>query len=97
MVELVPKDNAEFPYSKYRLWFDANDSLLWRVDVYQDDKVVKRVTPTRYEKIGNYETAMEANVANLPADTHTVFTLRNVHYDAGVSEAVFSVSNLDKG
>jgi hypothetical protein len=96
VVELVPK-NEEFPYSKYRLWFDTQDSLLWRVDVYEDDTVLKRVSPTRYEKVAGYQTAMEADVANLPANTRTVFTMRNVRYDAGVGDGVFSVSNLDKG
>jgi hypothetical protein len=96
VVELVPK-NEEFPYAKYRLWFDKNDFLLWRVDVYEEDHVLKRVTPARYEKVGPYQTAMEADVANITANTKTVFTMRNVKYDEGVGEAVFSVSNLDKG
>jgi Outer membrane lipoprotein-sorting protein len=96
LVELVPK-NEEFPYSKYRLWFGKDDLLLWRVDVYEGDQVQKRVTPSRYEKIGDYQTAMEADIANVQAETHTVFTMRDVKYDAGVSEGVFSVSNLDKG
>jgi len=96
VVELVPK-NHEFPYTKYRLWFGTDDYLLWRVDVYQEDEVLKRVTPKKYEKIGPYQTAVESDIANLPANTKTVFTLRNVRYDAGVSEGVFTVSNLDKG
>jgi Outer membrane lipoprotein-sorting protein len=96
VVELVPK-NEEFPYSKYRLWFGTQDSLLWRVDLYEDDKVLKRVSPRRYEKVGDYQTAMEAEVANVAANTHTVFTMRNVRYDAGVGDGVFAVSNLDKG
>jgi outer membrane lipoprotein-sorting protein len=96
LVELVPK-NEEFPYSKYRLWFGKDDLLLWRVDVYEGEKVLKRVTPSRYEKIGDYQTAMEAEIANVQAETHTLFTLRDVKYDAGVPEAVFSISNLDKG
>ena len=96
VVELVPK-NEEFPYSKYRLWFDTNDSLLWRVDVYEGEEVLKRVSPARYEKVAEYQTAMEADVANLPAKTHTVFTMRNVRYDAGVGDGVFNVYNLDKG
>jgi Outer membrane lipoprotein-sorting protein len=96
LVELVPK-NEEFPYSKYRLWFGKDDLLLWRVDIYEGDQVQKRVTPSRYEKIGDYQTAMEADIANVQAETHTVFTMRDVKYDAGVLEGVFSVSNLDKG
>jgi len=96
IVELVPK-NHEFPYTKYRLWFGTDDFLLWRVDVYQDDEVLKRVTPKKYEKIGAYQTAVESDIANLPANTKTIFTLRNVHYDGGVPDDVFTVSNLDKG
>ena len=96
VVELMPK-NHEFPYTKYRLWFGTDDFLLWRVDVYQDDEVLKRVTPKKYEKIGAYQTAVESDIANLPANTKTIFTLRNVHYDGGVPDDVFTVSNLDKG
>jgi hypothetical protein len=96
VVELVPA-NREFPYTKYRLWFDTADALLWRVDVYEGDAVQKRVTLGRYEPIGPYQTAMEWQVANLPADTRTSFRMRDVRYDEGVSDAVFSVSNLDKG
>ena len=96
VVELMPK-NREFPYTKYRLWFGTDDYLLWRVDVYQDDEVLKRVTPKKYEKIGAYQTAVESDIANLPANTKTIFTLRNVHYDGGVPDDVFTVSNLDKG
>jgi hypothetical protein len=96
LVELEPK-NDEFPYSKYRLWLDTKDFLLWRVDVYEGDHVLKRVTPTKYEKVGPYQTAMETNVANVMADTRTLFTMRDVRSDEGVGEAVFSVSNLDKG
>ena len=96
VVELVPK-NHEFPYAKYRLWFGKDDFLLWRVDVYDDDGAVqKRVSAKRYEKIGKYQTAMDSDVANLPANTHTTFTMKNVHYDDGVPETTFSVSNLDK-
>ena len=52
--------------------------------------MLKRVTPKRYEKVGAYQTAMESDVANLPANTRTIFTLRNVHYDEGVREDVFT-------
>ncbi len=96
VVELLPK-NPEFPYTKYRLWFGTGDFLLWRVDVYEDDQVLKRITARRYTPVGGYQTAMEAEVANVPAETHTLFTMRDVRYARGVGETVFSISNLDKG
>jgi len=97
VVTLVPK-NEEFPtYSKFVLWFGADDALLWRVDLFDTDgKVFKRITPKKYERIGEYATSMESDVETLPNQTRTAFTFRQVKYDGGVSESIFSVSNLDQ-
>ena len=98
VVTLVPK-NDEFPYTRYRLWYGTGDLLLWQVDVFDKDEKtpVKRVTPRRYARIGDYETAIESDVATPAADTHTYFTLRNVKYDTGVSDEVFGLANISKG
>lgn len=97
VVELVPK-NEEFAYTKYRLWFAKDDLFLWRMDVFEDDeRVVKRVLPKRYQRFGNYDMAVEADVTNLPADTRTVFKISDVRYDEGVTETMFTVGNLDRG
>ena len=98
VVELVPVDREEFPYARYRLWFAVADDLLWRVDVHgDDDKVVKRVLFRKYERVQDYGTAVEADVANPSAGTHTRFTMREVKYDADVPETLFTVANLSKG
>ena len=97
VVTLVPK-NDEFPnYTKYMLWFGVDDHLLWRVDIFDTDpKLLKRITPRKYERIGAYATSMESDIETIPHKTRTEFTFRQVKYDAGVSEGVFSVSNLDR-
>lgn len=96
LVELVPKDNDEFPYSRYRLWFGKDDLLLLRVDIYEGDEVQKRVTPTKYKQIGAYSTAMEADVANVPAKSNTQFVFSEVTYDVEVPEKTFTVGNLER-
>jgi outer membrane lipoprotein-sorting protein len=97
VVELVPK-NEEFSYTKYRLWFGVEDALLWRVDVYEADaKVVKRITLQHYERFEKYATPMEAKIANVQAETHTIFRMRDVRYDKGVDGETFSLSNLSRG
>ena len=97
VVEVTPK-NDEFPYSRYRLWFGKDDYLLWRVDVYSTEgKVFKRVLLHRYERVQNYATAMESQVANVPEATHTDFKMRDVHYDTGVAEGLFNVATLENG
>ena len=97
VVTLVPK-NEEFPhYGKYILYFGTDDQLLWRVEVFDTDgKLYKRVTPKRYERIDNYATAMESNIETVPNGTNTEFVFRQVKYDAGVSDRIFVVSNLDR-
>jgi len=97
VIELVPR-NTEFPYTRYRLWFGIADLLLWRLDVYDtDERVVKRVTVIRHQRIQGYTTLMEMVVANVPAETHTVFSMHDVRYDQGIPEEVFRVVNLSKG
>ena len=96
VVLLVPK-NEEFPsYGKYKLWFGVDDGLLWRAEIFDTDGALfKRVTPRKYERIGAYATAMEADVETVPNHTRTVFAFRQVAYDGGVSEGTFTVANLD--
>jgi len=97
VVELVPK-NDEFPYSKYRLWFGAEDLLLWRVEVYDPEgRLFKRVALRNYARIENYATAHEAEIANVQAGTHTLFKVRNVAYDTNVSEDLFTLANVQRG
>jgi outer membrane lipoprotein-sorting protein len=96
VVELLPK-NKEFPYSKYRLWFDATDYLLWQVDIYEDADVFKRASPRHYERSGKYATAREAKMETLKYNTHTLFKIENVRYDSGVSDDLFSVASIQKG
>jgi outer membrane lipoprotein-sorting protein len=97
VVELVPK-NREFPYAKYRLWFGKDDFLLWRVDVYDlEGRVFKRITLHDYERIQDYATARQAEVANLQYDTHTLFKVKNVRYNTGVPDDLFSVASVQRG
>ena len=97
VVTLVPK-NEEFPhYGKYILYFGTDDQLLWRVEVFDTNgKLYKRTTLRKYDKIGNYSTAMESNVETVPNNTRTDFTFKGVKYDVDVDEKVFAVSNLDR-
>jgi len=97
VVTLVPK-NKEFSYSRYRLWFGTADSLLWQVEVFDEDgKLFKRVRMGSYERVQDYATAREWEVANVPYGTHTAFKIRNVRYNSGVPDDIFSVSNVQKG
>jgi outer membrane lipoprotein-sorting protein len=98
VVTLVPKNTEEFPYSRYRLWFGTDDYLLWQVEVFDlEGKLFKRMKMGRYERIQDYATAQESDVANVQYGTHTVFKIRNVRYDTNVPEDTFSVANVQKG
>jgi len=98
LVTLVPKDTKEFPYTRYRLWFGTADLLLWQVEVDNEDgKLFKRVRFSHYDRIQDFATAKEADVATIPYSTHTAYKLRSVRYNTDVSDNIFSVSNIQKG
>jgi uncharacterized protein len=97
VVSLVPK-NDEFPYSRYRLWFGADDLLLWQVEVDDMDKrLFKRVRLSHYERIQDYTTAVESDISNVPYNTHTTYKMKHVRYDSGVPDDTFSLANVQKG
>ena len=98
LVNLVPKNQEEFPYSRYRLWFGTEDSLLWQVEVYDlEGKLFKRVRMDRYERIQDYATAKHSEIANVQYGTHTIFTVKNIRYNSNVPDDTFAVSNVQKG
>jgi hypothetical protein len=98
VVNLVPKNQEEFEYSRYRLWFGTADALLWQVEVYDlEGKLFKRVRMNGYERIQDYATAKESTIANVQYGTHTVFKLKNIRYNSNVPDDVFTVSNVQKG
>jgi outer membrane lipoprotein-sorting protein len=94
VVELVPR-NREFPYARYRLWFGREDYLLRRVEIFgEDGAAFKRIHLRRFERVQDYATPMEEDVVTVPHETRTRYKLRDVRYDTGVSDDLFSVSNL---
>ena len=98
VVTLAPKNNEEFPYSRYRLWFGKDDLLLWQVEVDDLEKrLFKRVRLARYERVQDYATAQESDIANVRYNTHTIYKLKNVRYNTAVSDDTFSVANVQKG
>lgn len=97
VVELLPK-NKEFQYSRYKLWFGTDDLILWRVEVYDEDKKpFKRVTFRNYERIQDYATAREAEVQNVQYETHTTYKTVRIKYNSDVGDDLFSVASVQKG
>jgi outer membrane lipoprotein-sorting protein len=96
IVALDPK-NPEFPWGRYRLWFGKDDFLPWRLDVHdKDGKVLKRVILTKYERVQDHATPVEVTIANVPENTKTMMSQREIHYDTDVSDDAFTVSALGK-
>jgi hypothetical protein len=95
VVVLEPK-NPEFPWSKYKLWFGKDDFLPWRLDIYDKDKVQKRVTVGKYQSVDGHATPMESTIANIAENTKTVMSSKDVKYNTDVGDDIFTVSALGK-
>lgn len=94
VVALEPK-TPEFHWTRYRLWFGKDDLLPWRLDVHGDgDKIAKRVVMSKYERVQDHATPVEVTVSNVGDDSRTTLSQREIRYDTGVSDDVFTVSAL---
>jgi outer membrane lipoprotein-sorting protein len=96
VVALAPK-TAEFPWSRYRLWFGRDDLLPWRMDVHDTDgKVVKRIVTSKYERVQDHATPTEVTITNVGQGSRTTLSQRDIRYDTDVPDDVFTVSALGR-
>jgi len=95
---LVPaKGNDEFPCARYRLWFSRDDLLLRRAELYDpDDQLMKTITCEGYFPSGHFMTARSCSVAHVNG-TRATITVREVAYDAGVADDLFTIGHLGDG
>ena len=97
-IVLVPaKDNGEFPCARYRLWYSREDRLLRKAELHDpDDRLMKTITCEGYFPSGHFMTARSCSVAHVNG-TRATITVREVAYDAGVADDLFTIGHLGDG
>ena len=85
-------------FRSYRLWFTRDDRLLQRAELYDpDDRLMKTITCSSYFASGRYMTARSCEIEHVKTKTRSVITVREVTYDAGLGDDLFTIAHLSEG
>src|SRR5262249_50145234 len=97
-VVLVPHGPNEFPFARYDLWFAADTLLLVRVDLRgAGGQVVETIACSGYRPLGTFPTPAPCVITHEATKVRSEITLRNVVYDCGLPDDVFTVAHVGEG
>jgi outer membrane lipoprotein-sorting protein len=95
VLELNPKSNKSI-YSKILVRVDkTNGYPIWMKYYNAQGRMFKEATYT-YEKVGKYWNASEVVMKDLEKNHSTIVRMKNVKFDQGLSDDIFTVEKMKK-
>ena len=97
LVESVPKNPADEPYSKVVMAIDPVDALILRTQFYDlKGKLLKVWTVEKIEKVQGYWTPRLHSIANVQDNTRSKLEITEVRYDVDIPNEVFTKPYLER-
>jgi outer membrane lipoprotein-sorting protein len=97
LVESVPKNPADEPYSKVVMAVDPADALIVRTQFYDPKgKLLKVWTIEKIEKVQGYWTPRLHSVTNVQDNTSSKLEITEVRYDVDIPNEVFTKPYLER-
>ena len=98
VIELTLHDKP-YDYSRFIVWLDREDSTFRKVEFYdkKDDSLMKTLTLTGFETIGNVPTAHTVEMTNVKKGTKTTIVAYDVRYNRGLADEAFTERALERG
>ena len=95
VVKNTPKDMGSVEFSHWTAWIDKGTFIPSKME-YADEtgEVYRRIEALEVSEIGGHPTVTEMKVSDLRTGGHTVSEFRNVEYDLGIPENVFTERTL---
>ncbi|MGD8324046.1 MAG: outer membrane lipoprotein-sorting protein [Gammaproteobacteria bacterium] len=95
LLEHTPKDASTVEFSSYQTWIDRETFLPMKIE-YRDaaGALYRRVEVLRVEEIEGYPTVTLSRVSDLAGGGQTDMQFRNIDYDLGFDESVFTERSL---
>ncbi|MCD4819974.1 MAG: outer membrane lipoprotein-sorting protein [Candidatus Cloacimonetes bacterium] len=94
-LELSPKPSGPH-YSKLILWADTERFITLRIDYFEDDELLKRLTMSDIQKINDRWVALKMVMKNLLEGGETVMEMTEMQFDIEIEDNVFTTNNLKK-
>ncbi|MCA9730596.1 MAG: outer membrane lipoprotein-sorting protein [Deferribacteres bacterium] len=93
--ELIPTPSGP-SYQKLILWADKEKFLTLRIDYYEADDILKRLTMSDIRNIDGHWTAMNMTMKNLQDGGETVMETIEIQFDIDIPDEIFTTRNLKK-
>jgi outer membrane lipoprotein-sorting protein len=95
VINNTPNDPGSADFASWKLWIDKTTFIPTKAE-YVDDtgEVYRRVEALEVAEFGGYPTVTKAQVADLRSGGRTVAEFRNIEYDLGIPDNVFSERTL---
>ncbi|MDE1464596.1 outer membrane lipoprotein-sorting protein [Spartinivicinus poritis] len=97
ILESTPKKADDSAYSKKVSWIHESSLIALKVEYYQDGaaKPMKRLLVNKINKTQGYWTVLESTVTDLDSGHKTIMKVKNVLYDQGLADDMFTVQVLE--
>ena len=95
VVRNTPKDTGSVEFSHWTAWIDKETFIPSKME-YADEvgEGYRRIEALEVSEIGGHPTVTKMKVSDLRTGGHTVSESRNVEYDLGIPENVFTERTL---
>jgi outer membrane lipoprotein-sorting protein len=95
VVKNTPKDSGSVEFSNWTAWIDKTTFLPKKME-YADEsgEVYRRIEALAVEEIAGHPTVTQMRVSDLRTGGNTLSEFRNVEYDLGIPEDVFTERTL---
>ena len=93
--ELIPTEFGP-SYSKLILWADKEKFYTMRIDYYENDDLLKRLTMSDVKMIDGHWNAMTMLMKNLQDGGETVMETVNMKFDHDIPDKLFTTNNLKR-
>ncbi len=93
----VPKNPGSVEFSRYTIWIDKKTFLPVKAEYYdRQGKMYRRVEALEVKDVEGIPTVMKSKVEDIASGGNTVMTFRDVKYNRGISEKIFTERYLRK-
>lgn len=90
----VPKKPESVEFTRYVVDIDKVTFLPTQIDFYKGDNNYRRVEAVTVDIIQGYPTVVRSKVSDLETGGYTLMEFRNISYDVGLSDSIFSERSL---
>ena len=95
VVQNTPVDEGSAEFSSWTVWIDTETFLPMKME-YEDEsgEVYRRIEALEVAEFGGHPTVTELQVSDLRSGGTTVSEFRDVEYDLGIPESIFTERTL---